>query len=51
MELDKKLWEIEPIRWLGIKSRAHLMQWADRAEHKNSRAAPLINKTLETLFP
>jgi len=50
-ELDKKLWEIEPIRWLGIKSRASLMQLADRAEYNNSSAAPLINKTLETLFP
>jgi len=50
-ELDKKRWEIEPIRWLGINSRAGLMQLADRAEHKRSLAAPLINKTLETLFP
>jgi len=50
-ELDKKLWEIEPVRWLGIKSRAGLMQLTDRAERRHSRAAPLINKTLETLFP
>ncbi len=50
-ELDKRLWEIEPVRWLGINARARLMQWADRAERKNSTAAPLINKTLDTLFP
>jgi glycine/D-amino acid oxidase-like deaminating enzyme len=50
-ELDKKLWEIEPVRWLGIKSRAHLMQLADRAEYSNSSAAPLINKMLDTVFP
>ncbi len=50
-ELDKKLWEIEPVRWFGINSRARLMQFADRAERTNSIAAPLINKTLETVFP
>jgi glycine/D-amino acid oxidase-like deaminating enzyme len=50
-ELDQKLWEVEPIRWLGIKSRASLMQMADRAEHNDSSTAPLINKTLDTLFP
>ena len=50
-ELDKKLWEIEPIRWLGIRGRASLMQMADQAEYKHSKAAPLINKTLKTLFP
>ena len=50
-ELDKKRWEIEPVRWLGINSRARLMQLADQAERNNSVAAPLINKTLETVFP
>jgi len=50
-ELDKKLWETEPVRWLGINARARLMHWADRAERTNSVAAPLINKTLETVFP
>jgi glycine/D-amino acid oxidase-like deaminating enzyme len=50
-ELDKKLWEIEPVRWLGINSRASLMHLADRAERANSLAAPLINKTLNTVFP
>jgi len=50
-ELDKKLWEIEPVRWLGINSRARLMRLADQAERNNSVAAPLINKALETVFP
>jgi len=50
-EMDKKLWEIEPVRWLGINSRASLMHLADRAERANSIAAPLITKTLETVFP
>ena len=50
-ELDKKLWEIEPVRWLGINSRAGLMHLADRAESTGNFTAPLINKTLETVFP
>ena len=50
-ELDKKLWEIEPIRWLGIKSRARLMHLADQAEYNDSNTAPIIKKLLETLFP
>ncbi len=50
-DLDKKRWEIEPVRWLGINTRARLMQLADRAERSDSRAAPLINKALDTLFP
>jgi glycine/D-amino acid oxidase-like deaminating enzyme len=50
-DLDRKLWEVEPIRWLGIKGRSQLMYWADRAESNNSRMAPVINKTIETLFP
>jgi len=51
LELDKKLWETEPVRWLGIKSRARLMHMADRAERNDSSKAPLINKILETFFP
>jgi len=50
-ELDKKLWEIEPVRWFGINSRARLMQLADWAERTHSSAAPLINKALDTVFP
>jgi glycine/D-amino acid oxidase-like deaminating enzyme len=44
-------WEPEPMRWLGINTRRQLMQLADKAEYKNSAFAPLINKTLDTLFP
>jgi len=46
-----KKWEPEPVRWLGVKSRAKLMHLADRAEYRGSRLAPLISKTLDTLFP
>lgn len=49
--LDQNRWEIEPLRWLGIRSRAGLMHWADRAERTGSRAAPLIRTALERLFP
>ncbi len=50
-ELDKKLWEIEPVRWFGINRPTRLQQLADRAERNNSFTAPLINKTLDTFFP
>jgi glycine/D-amino acid oxidase-like deaminating enzyme len=46
-----KKWEPEPLRWLGIKTRAGLMQMADNAEYRGSSYAPLISKTLEALFP
>jgi glycine/D-amino acid oxidase-like deaminating enzyme len=44
-------WEPEPLRWLGIKSRAKLMQLSDWAEYRDSPLAPVFSKTLETLFP
>ncbi len=44
-------WEPEPLRWLGVKSRARLMHWADRAEYSRSPAASLITRALDTLFP
>jgi len=50
-EAKHKKWEPEPIRWLGVKSRAKLMQLADWAEYRGSRLAPMISKTLDTLFP
>ena len=46
-----KKWEPEPVRWLGVKSRAKLMHLADWAEYRDSRLAPMISKTLDTLFP
>jgi len=46
-----KKWEFEPVRWLGIKSRAKLMQLADWAEYRGNPLAPMISKTLDTLFP
>jgi glycine/D-amino acid oxidase-like deaminating enzyme len=44
-------WESEPLRWLGIKSRAKMMQWADAAEYRSSWLAPAISKTLDRVFP
>ena len=47
---DRK-WEPEPLRWLGIKSRAKLMHLADGAEYSGSPMAPVYSKTLDLLFP
>ena len=47
---DRK-WEPEPLRWLGIKSRAQLMHLADSAEYSGSPLAPVYSKTLDFLFP
>jgi glycine/D-amino acid oxidase-like deaminating enzyme len=44
-------WEPEPLRWMGIKSRATLMKWADAAEYRDSRMASRIDRTLDYLFP
>jgi glycine/D-amino acid oxidase-like deaminating enzyme len=44
-------WEPEPLRWLGIRTRARLMQWADSAEYRNSRLAPFLSGALERIFP
>ena len=44
-------WEPEPLRWLGISARRYLMHMADNAEYRDSRFAPAINKTLDSLFP
>jgi len=44
-------WEPEPVRWLGVNARRHLMQLSDRAEHKGSFLAPLMNKALDSFFP
>lgn len=47
----QRRWEPEPLRWLGIKSRARLMHWADRAEYRDSGLASVFRKTIDTLYP
>jgi glycine/D-amino acid oxidase-like deaminating enzyme len=49
-EANRK-WEPEPLRWLGIKSRAKLMHLADWAEYRGSRFTRLIDQSLDRLFP
>jgi glycine/D-amino acid oxidase-like deaminating enzyme len=44
-------WEPEPLRWMGIRTRARLMQWADSTEYRDSRLAPVITGALERFFP
>lgn len=49
--LNARLWEPEPIRWLGVQARAQLMTWTDRAEARKSRTAGTLNWLLDNLFP
>jgi glycine/D-amino acid oxidase-like deaminating enzyme len=49
--LNARLWEPEPIRWLGVQSRARWMKWTDRAETKGSSYAGAMNWALEKFFP
>ena len=45
-------WEPEPLRWLGIKSRAKLMSLADLADYRNQgRRAALYTKMIDKLTP
>jgi glycine/D-amino acid oxidase-like deaminating enzyme len=46
---DKKKWEPEPLRWLGISTMAKLMHQVDRAEYASGRTPPLRNRILERL--
>jgi len=42
-------WEPEPLRWLGINTGLHAMNWADRAEERTgrpSRAAQVMGRFL-----
>lgn len=48
---QNRKWEPEPLRWLGVKARAKLMQLADGAEYSGSPTAPVYGKTLDRLFP
>ena len=34
--LNARLWEPEPIRWLGVQARSKWMGWTDNAERKKS---------------
>jgi glycine/D-amino acid oxidase-like deaminating enzyme len=49
--LHARLWEPEPIRWLGVQARARWMGWTDRAEERDSRLAGMMNQVLERAFP
>ena len=49
--LRSRLWEPEPLRWLGINARARWMQWTDAAERRGSGWAPGMNWVLEKVFP
>lgn len=44
-----RLWEREPVRWLGINAAIALMQWADRGEDStgsSSRVAALVERAV-----
>jgi glycine/D-amino acid oxidase-like deaminating enzyme len=49
--LNARLWEPEPIRWLGVQARARWMGWTDRAESNGSGHAGAMNWVLEKLIP
>ena len=49
--LRSRLWEPEPLRWLGIHARARWMQWTDAAERRDSFLAPGMNWVLGKVFP
>jgi glycine/D-amino acid oxidase-like deaminating enzyme len=46
---DRKKWEPEPLRWLGISTMAKLMHQVDRAEYATGRTPPIRNWILERL--
>jgi len=46
---DRKKWEPEPLRWLGISAMAKLMHQVDRVEYATGRTPPLRNWILERL--
>lgn len=48
--LVRRLWEPEPVRWLGIKARAAWMGWTDQAEARGG-SATAMNWVLEKVFP
>jgi glycine/D-amino acid oxidase-like deaminating enzyme len=46
---DRKKWEPEPLRWLGISCMSKLMHQVDKAEYTTGRIPPLRNRILERL--
>ena len=46
---DKRKWEPEPLRWLGISSMSKLMHQGDKAEYATGRIPPFRNWVLERL--
>jgi hypothetical protein len=46
---DRKKWEPEPLRWLGISCMSKLMHQVDKAEYATGRIPPLRNRILERL--
>lgn len=49
--LRQGLWEPEPLRWLGVRSRLQWMGWTDRLERADSPWASPFNQVLESVFP
>lgn len=49
--LNARLWEPEPIRWLGVQARSKWMGWTDSADEKGSSFAGTMNWVLNKLFP
>jgi glycine/D-amino acid oxidase-like deaminating enzyme len=46
---EKKKWEREPLRWLGITSTSKLMHQVDQAEYSSGKTPPIRNWILERL--
>lgn len=46
---DRKKWEPEPLRWLGISTMAKLMHQVDQVEYATGRTPPVRNWILERL--
>ncbi len=49
--LSARLWEPEPIRWVGVQTRAKLMDWTDNAEKNESALAGPLNWVMDKLSP
>ena len=49
--LNARLWEREPIRWVGVQARKQWMEWTDHAETRESRFSGAMNWALDNLIP